>query len=392
MSIRPLISFKAGKCLIDTSTKPPKVTADPARGYIYLYVEEDLVHFCWRERSKSLNDEENIDLVTFPGDCQFQPYAHDPSLPSKINGRIYALKFSSSSRRELFWLQSHSQSDTGAPGWHSPRDLKIGEIVERLLQGEEVNVEEEIAQVMSDGNGSHAGPGANDDDDDETMEDVEGHGDKEEHGRGGSGGAGPGATGGDIREEGSSAREGGMDGGRAAGSGPADTAILVQNFLDSLKGGQGGMQQPAQGQAYTTLPDLLPTSRTIPTIETATPAQIDNLLTYLPPTILLIAQESGSAIDGMVEPSAETASAAIEALSIGQKKAVLKRVLRSPQFHQSLGSLTMAIRDGGLPSIAEALGIKLQHGGLVRGGSMPLGGGDAVEAFIEGVKNTIEKK
>ena len=52
----------------------------------------------------------------------------------------------------------------------------------------------------------------------------------------------------------------------------------------------------------------------------------------------------------------------------------------------------MAIRDGGLPSIAEALGVKLEHGGLVRGGSVPLGGGDAVEAFIEGVKKTVEKK
>lgn len=179
----------------------------------------------------------------------------------------------------------------------------------------------------------------------------------------------------------------------SAGSGPTDAATVVQNFLNSLQagGGQAGMQQQAQGQMYTTLPDLLPTSTTVPTIDTATPAQIDNLLSYLPPTILLIAQESAASIDGMVEPSAESASAAIEALSIDQKKSILKKVLRSPQFHQSLGSLTMAIRDGGLPSIAEALGVKLEHGGLVRGGSVPLGGGDAVEAFIEGVKKTVEK-
>lgn len=143
---------------------------------------------------------------------------------------------------------------------------------------------------------------------------------------------------------------------------------------------------------YTTLPDLLPTSTTIPTIDTATPAQLDNLLSYLPPTVLLVAQESASQIDGMVEPNAATASAALEALSVEQKKSILKRVLRSPQFHQSLGSLTMAIRDGGLPSIADALGLKVQNGGLVRGGSMPLGGGDAVEAFVEGVKTTVEAK
>jgi len=178
----------------------------------------------------------------------------------------------------------------------------------------------------------------------------------------------------------------------SASSGPTDAATVVQNFLNSLKGGQVMPQQQAQGQIYTTLPDLLPTETTIPTIDSATPSQIDNLLSYLPPTILLIAQESAAAIDGMVEPNAETTSAALEALSLGQKKAMLKRVLRSPQFHQSLGSLTMAIRDGGLPSIADALGVRLQNGGLVRGASVPLGGGDAVEAFVEGVKKTVEEK
>lgn len=181
----------------------------------------------------------------------------------------------------------------------------------------------------------------------------------------------------------------------SAGSGPTDAATVVQNFLNSLKGGQGGMpqqQQRVQGQMYTTLVDLLPIATTIPTIDSASPTQINNLLSYLPPTILLIAQESAGQIDGMVEPNSETTSAAIEALSLDQKKAILKRVLRSPQFHQSLGSLTMAIRDGGLPSIAEALGVRLQNGGLVRGGSVPLGGGDAVEAFVEGVKKTVEEK
>ncbi|KAK2626853.1 hypothetical protein QTJ16_004028 [Diplocarpon rosae] len=385
MPISPLITFKAGRCAIDTSSKPYKVTPDPTPGYIYLYIEEELVHFCWRERSKLMTDEDNVDLVTFPTDCHFEPYEYKSSqqTTSKTNGRIFALKFSSSSRRELFWLQSKPQARNGDPSWFSPRDLKIGQIVDTLLQGEEVNLSEEIAQVQG-------GSGGNDDD--ATMEDVEGHGDSVERHGGASGGAGADATGGDIREEGSSAREGGADGGRAPGPGPSDAATVVQNFLNSLSGAQGGLQQQAQGQMYTTLPDLLPTSITIPMIDTATPAQVDNLLTYLPPTVLLIAQESASAIDGMVEPNAETSSAAIEALGIEQKKAILKRVLRSPQFHQSLGSLTMAIRDGGLPSIAEALGVKLQHGGLVRGGSVPLGGGEAVEAFIEGVKDTVEKK
>lgn len=82
--------------------------------------------------------------------------------------------------------------------------------------------------------------------------------------------------------------------------------------------------------------------------------------------------------------------AAQAAMSTEQKREILGRVLRSPQLQQSLGSLTVALRDGGLPVIGEALGLRVPDGGLVRGGSMPLGGGRAVEAFVEGVKRTVE--
>lgn len=105
-------------------------------------------------------------------------------------------------------MQSRSQHAQDNPAWFSARDLKLGEIVNSLLQGEEVNVQEEISNLPSDQNG----PGG---DGDEAMEDVEGTGHGDEHGRGGSGGAGLGATGGDIREEGQGSREGGADGGRA---------------------------------------------------------------------------------------------------------------------------------------------------------------------------------
>jgi 26S proteasome regulatory subunit N13 len=77
---------------------------------------------------------------------------------------------------------------------------------------------------------------------------------------------------------------------------------------------------------------------------------------------------------------------------LSQKKEVLRRVLRSPQFIQSLGSLTVALRDGGLPSISEALEVKVKNGGFMRRGGMPLGGGEAVEAFLEGVKNGIQEE
>lgn len=61
-------------------------------------------------------------------------------------------------------------------------------------------------------------------------------------------------------------------------------------------------------------------------------------------------------------------------------------------MRQSLGSLTVALRDGGLPNVSQALKIDVQNGGYVRGGGMPLGGGEAVKAFVDGVKKTVEKE
>lgn len=99
-------------------------------------------------------------------------------------------------------------------------------------------------------------------------------------------------------------------------------------------------------------------------------------------------------IDTPQDPSGTStiaAQGAIEALSTGQKKEIIKRIFHSPQLQQSLGSLTVALRDGGLPMIGDALGLDVEHGGSIRGGTMPLGGGQAVEAFVNGVKRTVEK-
>lgn len=167
----------------------------------------DLIHFCWRKRAQSA-DEPELDLVMVPTDGTFVPYEYttSPQPTSKTNGRIFVLKFASSSQRYLFWMQSKPQGANGDPSHFSPRDRKIGDIVNRLLQGEEVNVSRELASVRNNNDRN--------DDGDETMEDVEGRAPTDRHGSG-SGGAGPDATGGDIREEGEDAREGGGDGARA---------------------------------------------------------------------------------------------------------------------------------------------------------------------------------
>lgn len=101
-----------------------------------------------------------------------------------------------------------------------------------------------------------------------------------------------------------------------------------------------------------------------------------------------MAQEADD-LTGEAEPSPDATAAAIAALSVEQKRSILTKVLRSPQLHQSLGSLTAALREGGLPLVAQALDLKVENGGAIKGGSVPLGGGEAVEAFVEGVKRTV---
>ncbi|KAF2435153.1 hypothetical protein EJ08DRAFT_581033 [Tothia fuscella] len=400
MPITPLITFKAGECEASSDGGIRKIKCLPTPGYIFLYVDdEDLIHFCWRPRSKSVNDAD-LDLIMLPSDGSFKPYTSKDATPtssgvtSPTNGRIFGLKFQSSSSRHFFWLQSKTQHPEGKENWFSERDIKIGEIVDTLLEsGEPFDVHAELATVSQ-------GPGRSDDgDQDENMEDAP-PGDSLNR-TNSTGGAGADATGGDVREEGHEAREGGADGGRAASSNlPTDANAAVQNFLRSLGGNNSqptaqSSQSTRQDQLFTTLTDLLDPSTCISTLSTLTPTQIDTLLSNLPPQILLLAQESPDDFSENTSPtelSPESAQAAIDALSMTQKKDVLTTVFRSPQLHQSLGSLTMALRDGGLPMVAESLGIKVEGGGFVRGSGMPLGEGEAVKAFLEGVKRTVEEE
>lgn len=118
---------------------------------------------------------------------------------------------------------------------------------------------------------------------------------------------------------------------------------------------------------------------------------MDSLLSYLPQSIIVLATGSPD-YDGTGEPSAAAVETAKASLSLEDKRSLLKKVMRSPQLNQALASLTMALRDGGLPSIADALGVQVQNGGYFQGSGMPMGGGQAVEAFVEGVKKTVQDK
>ncbi|KAK5990828.1 Proteasomal ubiquitin receptor ADRM1-like protein [Cladobotryum mycophilum] len=389
MPIVPIITFKAGQCEVDASSRPNKVTPISDPGYVYLYSEDDLVHFCWRRRDQPL-DEPELDLVMVPTDGSFLPYEYKttPQPSAKTNGRIFVLKFGSSSQRHIFWMQSRPQSRNGDASYFSPRDRKIGDIVHRLLQGEEVNVTRELSSVRNTDDRQ--------DDDDETMEDVEGQSGPRDRHAGGSGGAGADATGGDVREEGSGSREGGADGARAAASSAPDAQSAVRNFLNSLQSPPGqtnpdlsNVQPAPPGDIpYPHIQHLIPSSITVPLVDTLSVEQVDTLLSFLPPSIIMLASQG---YDGKTEPTGEQLNAAMQSLPLQRKRDLVKKVVRSPQFHQSLVALTMALRDGGLPSIADALGVRVENGGYLRGG-MPLGGGSAIEAFVNGIKKMAQEK
>lgn len=163
--------------------------------------------------------------------------------------------------------------------------------------------------------------------------------------------------------------------------------------MNSLKGGNldgsSGSQQSG-GESFTTLLDLLWPTSTVPTIENASDELIDALCAQLPTTPFLLEAEVEDV--EQIDPNGETAQMVVQTLDQESKRDVLKRTLRAPQLRAALGSLTEALRTGALPTVSQALNIDVEHGGYMRGGAMPLGGGDAVKAFLEGVKKTVENE
>lgn len=178
------------------------------------------------------------------------------------------------------------------------------------------------------------------------------------------------------------------------GNAQTQMSDAVQNFLKSLGGSaanSSGLQSASQHNAFTTLPDLLSTSSTIAMIDEADEAFIDDLLARELPSAL-IALEMDPDVSDVQELDEETADAVVMSLDLEKKKSIVKKVLRSPQFTQSLASLTGALRDGGLPMVSQSMGVEVKNGGYTGPERrIPLEGGDALEAFLEGAKDAVTK-
>jgi 26S proteasome regulatory subunit N13 len=108
------------------------------------------------------------------------------------------------------------------------------------------------------------------------------------------------------------------------------------------------------------LHDLLSTANTTPLVENMSEKTVDSLISNLPPALV-------------------PANA-----SLSQKKQIITKVLRSPQFTQGAVSLTVALREGALRGVADSLKIPLLPGEEVSG--------DPVEVFVKGIKREVEKE
>lgn len=90
---RHLVEFRAGRMNLTNKMVHP----DQRKGMVYVYQADDgLIHFCWKDRTTG-NVED--DLIVFPDDCEFK------KIDNVKNGRVFLLKFKSSSRRLFFWMQ-----------------------------------------------------------------------------------------------------------------------------------------------------------------------------------------------------------------------------------------------------------------------------------------------
>lgn len=172
----------------------------------------------------------------------------------------------------------------------------------------------------------------------------------------------------------------------------SDAQAAVENLLRSLQGNTK-VSKPAsagssQGKLYTTLPELLKPDSTVTAIKHAEPFIIDQLLSELPAQLLPSRADDSSLVSAQSRAVENPAGS----LNIDEKRDLLAKALRSPQFMQSLASLTAALRDGGLPTLSEALHISVPNRGYIQQGRIPLGAARQLKLSLKLSKTKLRKR
>ncbi|XP_017068922.1 proteasomal ubiquitin receptor ADRM1 homolog isoform X2 [Drosophila eugracilis] len=88
-----LVEFRAGRMNMVGKMVHP----DSRKGLVYMTQSDDgLMHFCWKDRTSGKVED---DLIVFPDDFEYK------RVDQCKTGRVYVLKFKSSTRRMFFWMQ-----------------------------------------------------------------------------------------------------------------------------------------------------------------------------------------------------------------------------------------------------------------------------------------------
>ncbi|KAL1914728.1 uncharacterized protein VTP21DRAFT_7986 [Calcarisporiella thermophila] len=133
---RNLIEFKAGKLFREGNTN--LVKPDLRKGLVYMNVTEDqLLHFCWKDRRTNQVEE---DLIIFPEEAEFV------KVEQASNGRVYLLRFKSSSQKHFFWMQD-AKAD---------KDEDISQRVNRLINDPNAGAAAERSAAASGAGGELA--------------------------------------------------------------------------------------------------------------------------------------------------------------------------------------------------------------------------------------------
>jgi len=91
---KALVEFRAGKMNMSASNL---VTPDKRKGQVMVEQGDDqLMHFKWKDRTTGTVED---DLIIFPDDVEFKKVAQCTT------GRVFILKFKSTTRKLFFWMQ-----------------------------------------------------------------------------------------------------------------------------------------------------------------------------------------------------------------------------------------------------------------------------------------------
>ncbi|CAO3632186.1 unnamed protein product [Cunninghamella blakesleeana] len=97
---RYLVQFNAGRCIREGNLLKP----DIRKGMIYMEKGDDqLLHFFWKERKT--NSAPEVDYIIFPDEAELV------RVPECTTGRVIQLKFKSSNERHFYWMQKRDDSE-----------------------------------------------------------------------------------------------------------------------------------------------------------------------------------------------------------------------------------------------------------------------------------------